>query len=249
MTISVRDVEFSYGRRRVFESISVDIGVGSTLLLGPNGAGKSTLLELMAAVRRPAHGSVSVGTADGRNLGSEDERAYKGSVSWLPQAIHPYPGVTVREHVALSGWMKGMPRASAWEASATAVSAVDLDAQSGDSVRKLSGGQLRRLGIAGALVHDARVVLLDEPTAGLDPAQRRNFREVLTGLAKDRTVVVASHDTEGAEGAYDRVIVLVDGQIRFSGSLSEFVAHEPETASISEKLERAYTRFTRRVDA
>lgn len=249
MTISVRNVGFAYGRRRIFESISVDVEVGATLLLGPNGAGKSTLLEIMAAVRRPDRGSVSVTTADGRVLGTEDARDYRSAVSWLPQAVHPYPGVTVREHVALSGWMKGMTRTAAWDASATAVSAVDLDAQAGDSVRKLSGGQMRRLGIAGALVHDARVVLLDEPTAGLDPAQRRNFREVLSELARDRAVVVASHDTEGAGGAYDRVIVLVDGRIRFSGSLAEFVSDEPATESMSERLERAYTRFTRRVDS
>jgi len=194
MSIRAEQIDYSYGRRRVLHSLDLDVGVGATLLLGPNGAGKSTLLEVLASVRRAARGSVTIAGVGAPGPDRAALQRYRRAVAWLPQTVTPYPGVRVREHVALAGWLKGMSKAEAWEASARALEQVALSDKATDPVKSLSGGQTRRLGIAGALVHDARVILLDEPTASLDPAQRRRFRSVIEPIAAERTVLISSHD-------------------------------------------------------
>jgi ABC-type multidrug transport system ATPase subunit len=164
-------------------------------------------------------------------------------VAWLPQAISIYPGVNVREYVALSGWLKGMTRGAAWEASTRALEQVALSGRAQDSVSKLSGGQRRRLGIAGAIVHDAQVILLDEPTANLDPAQRRRFRDTLQTLNEERTVIVSSHDTEDAQDAYSSVFLLNDGTFRFRGSTEQFMSGTDIALPTSQRMQASYERW------
>lgn len=248
MPIRAEHVDFSYGRRRALHSIDLELGAGTTLLLGPNGAGKSTLLEILASVRRPSSGTVVVDGVGEPGPGGAALRRYRSAVAWLPQAVTPYPGVRVREHVALSGWLKGMTRSAAWDASLSALRRVALEDRADDAVKTLSGGQTRRLGIAGALVHDARVILLDEPTANLDPAQRRRFRSILQPLAADRTVVVSSHDTEGALTAFGSVVVLVAGRVRFAGPIGDFVRAVDAGTDDAEPVELAYSRWADTID-
>ena len=218
--LSLKNVSFGYRRgSEVISGITLDIPHGRTVLLGPNGAGKSTLLRVLAGVTSFS-GEISL---DGIPVKpSRRSRAYRTAVGWLPQDVHPFAGLTLREHVAYVGWLKGMSRASAWEEALTALRLVALDGRAQERAVELSGGQTRRLGVAATLVHDARYLLLDEPTAGLDPRERDRFVELLGPIEKTRAVVVSTHDTEAIVGTQSRLVVLSEGKIKFNGSFNDF---------------------------
>ena len=226
MTLSVANARFSYGRKLVISDLSVLFAPGRTVLLGPNGAGKSTLMAMLASVLRPRGGSIRLQLPEGSEP-TYGRRSYRSRIAWLPQNITPMPGLTVREHVAYSGWLKGMRRSDAWRASERDLIRFDLSALAGSKATQLSGGQTRRMALAGSLVHDADVILLDEPTAGLDPNQRDHFRKVLADLPSDVITVVSTHQTEDLIESYNQAIVLVDGSIRFQGPVRALVGEQP----------------------
>lgn len=162
--IEVSAVDHAYARNfRIFRNLDVSFRPGRTALLGPKGAGKSTLLSLMASVNPPSSGTIEITEATGKRISSRQLRKFRKHVAWLPQDFLPVAGLTVLEHVKYSGWLKGMSRKSANEAAPQALAAVGLETLSDKKATELSGGQQRRLGLAGALVHQAGVVLLDEP--------------------------------------------------------------------------------------
>ncbi|MEU6947871.1 ATP-binding cassette domain-containing protein [Streptomyces sp. NPDC046316] len=231
-------VSFRYGRKTpVFNELSLGIDARATVLLGPNGAGKSTLMAIAASHLTPSCGSVTFdgGTAKGRHLA-----AYRERVAWIPQQITPMPGLTVREQVAYAGWLKGMPRDVAWRASEDALRRVDLVRLAERKSHQVSGGQLRRMGIAGALTHRSELILMDEPTAGLDPTQRLVFRELVDDLAGSVQVIVSTHQTEDLADLYTHVAVLAHGEIRFQGSPADFHALAPAATGGRERAEAAY---------
>ena len=167
--LSLSAVSLRYGRGAdVLRGFGHTFAPGATLLLGPNGAGESTVLGLAASALRPRAGQVRLGdlAACGRSL-----REFRLRVAWMPQRIEAFPGLSVREQVAYAGWLKGMSRAAAWASAVRALERVGLGGFEQRSPRRLSGGELRRVGLAQTLVHDAEWVLMDEPTAGLDPLQ------------------------------------------------------------------------------
>ncbi|MEZ3181867.1 ATP-binding cassette domain-containing protein [Streptomyces pimonensis] len=239
MTIHVSRCSFGYRRRDiVLEDLTLDLPSGCVVLLGPNGAGKSTLLTLLASARRPRAGSVTLGGLDTRRRG--DLKRYRQQVGWLPQQVTPVPGLRVREQAAYAGWLKGLSRRDAWNSSLEAIKQVGLGELAERSAAHLSGGQLRRLGIAQTLVHSARVVLMDEPTAGLDPTQRRVFRALLDGLKDRASFVVSTHQTEDLADSYDSVILLDQGQILFQGSTPSFLDLAPRQVAQERRAEAAY---------
>lgn len=217
--------------------VAVRLSVGRTVLLGPNGAGKTTLLKALAG----ALGYRGALSLDGVAMSPRPRRpeAFRRAVGWLPQRVIPFPNLTAHEHVAYVGWLKGMRLTDAREAAGRALADVGLSAEAGKTAGALSGGQTRRLGIAGVLVHDARYLLLDEPTAGLDPRERDRLMEVLRPIEADRAVLVSTHDTDTLIDGDSRIQVLVGGRSRFVGSRASFVAGH-EGASESERLRRAY---------
>jgi len=219
LTIIYEAVTFGFTRRRppVLRDFSWQVPSGHTVLLGPNGAGKSTLLSLGAAALRPWSGSVSL-------PGQTGQGALRSGVGWMPQQIRAVPGLRVQEHVAYAGWLKGMSRREAWAAADRAVQAVGLADRSGDRTGVLSGGQLRRVGLAQVLVYQPTVLLLDEPTVGLDPAQRARFRAILQGLDPNLPVVTSTHQIDDLDEAFDNVVVLDHGVIRWAGAVREFLA-------------------------
>ncbi|MGA6127150.1 MULTISPECIES: ATP-binding cassette domain-containing protein [unclassified Microbacterium] len=240
MPLIASNIHHRYGRRIALHDVSVEFPLGSSLLLGPNGAGKSTMLEILASLRPPTDGSIAIDGVGGPGPRSKDRRRYREAVAWLPQSMKTYPGVTVREHVALAGWFKGMTKAAAWSSSLRSLALVGLEPKANEAAKTLSGGQTRRLGIAGALVHDAQVLLLDEPTANLDPAQRRQFRTITADLAESRTIVVSSHDTDEAIGTFSKVVVLAAGTVKFDGTPDAFIGDSPAGLSGSERMQIAY---------
>lgn len=243
--IEISGVDYGYASEsKIFQNLDVSFLPGRTALLGPNGAGKSTLISLMASVLSPSAGTIEITRANGNRITSRQLRKFRRLVAWLPQDFSPVAGLSVMEHVMYAGWLKGMSRRLAKHEAPWAVHAVGLDELSGKKATELSGGQQRRLGLAGALVHRAGVVLLDEPTAGLDPGQRDRFRRILATLSDEHVTVVSTHQTEDIDGSFDHVVVLVDGSIRFNGSVSEFMNVAP--ANITDPRDRvriAYAAF------
>ena len=147
-----------------------------------------------------------------------------------------------REQVAYAGWLRGMSRSAAWSGAGQALDRVGLETRADVRTSELSGGQLRRLGLAEALVADPRVLLLDEPTAGLDPEQRARFREALLDLEPSCTVVVSTHQVDDLQGLFDRVVVLVAGRIAYDGPVTAFLRTSSEASEVL-RAEEAYRRI------
>ncbi|MFF4370570.1 ATP-binding cassette domain-containing protein [Streptomyces sp. NPDC001594] len=243
MALVFDGVRFRYGRQTpVLDAFDLTVDAPATVLLGPNGAGKSTLMGLAASQLRPAAGTVAFGRS--RPDRRRGLAGYRRRVAWIPQHITPVPGLTVREQVAYAGWLKGMPRAAAWEASAEALGRVGLTPLAGRKSHQVSGGQLRRMGIAGALTHDSELILMDEPTAGLDPRQRQVFRDLVSELSASVRVLVSTHQTEDLSELYQQVVVLDRGTVRFQGGPADFLTLAPAGAAGGrERAEAAYGRL------
>lgn len=176
----------------------------------------------MAGALRPAVGGMHLNGS--KNAASVSE--LRREVSWMPQEVVALKGLKVREQVAYAGWLGGLSNSEAKAATLRVLDSLGLTELASRKTHTLSGGQLRRVGLAEAIVRPSSVVLLDEPTVGLDPAQRRGFRELLSSAP--HTMVVSTHQIDDIDDVFDRVAVLVDGQIRFDGSMSEFMAMAPE---------------------
>ncbi|MGW0813968.1 ATP-binding cassette domain-containing protein [Streptomyces viridiviolaceus] len=241
MTLELSNCTYGYRRWKapVLRDFSYALPEGLTVLLGPNGAGKSTLLKLAASVNRPQQGRV---TLDGAPAGTAE---YRQAVAWMPQDIVPMPTLTAREYVAYVGWLKGMNRAEAWQQARRALGRVNLADQAGTRTNRLSGGQLRRVGVAGALVHGARVLLLDEPTAGMDPYQRRVFRDILRSLTGDVRVLLSTHDVADLAEEADHVTVMYAGSVLHHGNTDSFLTHTPPGTLEGRAAEAAYTALLR----
>ena len=207
------------------------------MLLGPNGAGKSTLLSLGADALAPARGRVVLSDLDPARL--PDRARYRRAVGWMAQQVRAVPGLTAQEQVSYAGWLKGLGRGRAWSAAAEGLERVGLAELAARKASTLSGGQLRRVGLAQVLVHGPEVLLLDEPTVGLDPAQRARFREILSALPPERPVVVSTHQVDDLSELFDTVVVIESGVIRFEGSVSAFLGLTPADVS-GRRAEAAY---------
>jgi ABC-2 type transport system ATP-binding protein len=200
-------VHFGYRGRRVFEGISAELTPGMNFVAGLNGAGKTTLFRLILGELRPQHGAIS--------------NASRGQIGYLPQAFGYPPRFTLRQFVEHFAWLHRVPARQRAPRAETALDRVGLTERSGDRMGTLSGGMLRRAGIAQALVHDPQILLLDEPTAGLDPRQQLELRALLPELAASMTVVVGTHLLDDVSAIGGRVILLADGTARFSGDATD----------------------------
>ncbi len=229
--LSFRDVWFRYRRSGpdVLTGVSWDVPVGRSVLLGPNGAGKTTLLSIGASALTPSRGGVELGRLETERRG--DLSAYRREVGWMPQEIRAVAGLTSREQVAYVGWLKGLDRRSAWDQAGATLARVALDDLADRPARELSGGQRRRLGLAQALMGTPSVLLLDEPTAGLDPAQRGRFRDTMATVLEGLTVVVSTHQVDDLDELFDKVVVMVEGALVWHGDVGAFMGLAPTGAT------------------
>lgn len=240
MTVLLNRVTFRYRRweRPVLAGFDYEVpGEGLTILLGPNGAGKSTTMALLAGTVAPRAGRVLL---KGSDLTSAS-REYRRHVAWLPQRVPTSRQLTAREYVAYVAWLKGENRTRAWERAGSVLDQVGLAEQSGKKTAKLSGGQLRRVGIACALAHDARVILLDEPTAGLDPHQRTVFRDVVREVAARIPVLMSTHDIADLADEANTVSLMDRGRILHHGGTRSFLDHAHPDAAPARRAESAYS--------
>jgi ABC-2 type transport system ATP-binding protein len=238
--VVARGLRFAYGRHAVIHDLDLVVPSGIIGLLGPNGAGKSTLFNMFATLSRPSGGSLTVLGRDVTR--STDVRGLRAQLGYLPQGFGYPSAFTVREFVEYAAWLKRVPARQMPARVQSAISAVDLDSQANTKLRKLSGGMLQRAGIAHALVHQPHLLILDEPTVGLDPQQRVDFRRLLRHIGQEASVVVSTHLVEDVAAVCDHVLVLDQGRVAFSGAAEELGALAPAGPSEGlSPLERGYS--------
>jgi ABC-2 type transport system ATP-binding protein len=210
-TLALASVSRWYGNVVAVNDVSVEVGPGITGLLGPNGAGKTTLLHMMTGFLAPSAGRVELdGTATWRH-----PEIYR-SVGFVPEREAVYPFLTGRQFVTASARLHELPDASA--ATERAIAMVDLADAAGRAIGGYSKGMRQRIKVAAALVHDPRVLILDEPFNGMDPRQRLHMMDLLRAMAADgRTILFSSHILEEVERLSDRVLVVVAGRLAASG--------------------------------
>ncbi len=203
---------------------------GSTALAGINGAGKTTLLLTMAGSRRPRAGTV---TLEGVDLFGRRRRDVLSQIGYMPQVLNMPSDVRVGDAMAYASWVRGVPAITAAPRNASLLEMVALDDRVKDRVGRLSGGMQRRLTLAMALVTGPSVLLLDEPTTGLDPEQRIALRDLVSTVSGDAIVLMSSHVMEDVERMTSSIIVLADGRVRYHGANERFMAEHggPERSS------------------
>ena len=240
MNVEIRDVTRRFGRNQAVAGVTLEIGPGVLGLLGPNGAGKTSLLRVMATVIPPSSGHMRLLGRDPGGYGPR--REIRRRLGYLPQNLGFYPGFTVTEFVEYFALLKEVPPGRVRQAAAAAIERVDLGGKAKAKLRTLSGGMLRRAGIAQAIVNEPELLLLDEPTAGLDPEQRVAFRALLRELGGRATVIVSTHLVEDIGAACSEVALMDAGKIVFQGTPAELTARGEGTGAAGDApLERGYS--------
>jgi ABC-2 type transport system ATP-binding protein len=239
VNIELTDVSRSFGKNKAVDGVSLEAGPGVFGLLGPNGAGKTSLLRMLATVLPPSSGQLGLLDRDPRQ--PVQRREIRRRLGYLPQNLGYYPSFTVAEFIEYFALLKEVPSARISKSVAVAVERVDLGAKAKARLRTLSGGMLRRVGIAQAIVNDPELLLLDEPTAGLDPEQRVAFRTLMRDLGERSTVVVSTHLVEDVGAACTEVALMNAGQIVFRGTPEELTARGSDHGIGDAPLERGYS--------
>jgi ABC-type multidrug transport system ATPase subunit len=239
MNIETAGLIRRFGRTVAVAGLDLQAGPGLFGLLGPNGAGKTTLLRMMATVIPPSSGTLRLLGRDPGAFGPR--REIRRRLGYLPQSLGYYPSFTVLEFIEYFALLKELPPARVPGAVAAAVEQVGLGDKARAKLRTLSGGMLRRVGIAQAIVNKPELLLLDEPTAGLDPEQRVSFRAMLRDLGQRASVVVSTHLVEDVGAACTEVALMHQGKIVFRGTPDELTARGVAGGAGDAPLERGYT--------
>ncbi|MBN1872867.1 MAG: ABC transporter ATP-binding protein [Anaerolineae bacterium] len=207
---------------RALNGIDLHIGTGMFGLLGPNGAGKTTLMRILAGIVNPNSGEVHI---DNHALATEaGKQAIKSMLGYLPQELGLYPELTAAQFVDYMAILKGMDDPQTRHSNVERVlDMVGLGQSAGRKLKGFSGGMKRRVGIAQALVNNPKLLIVDEPTAGLDPEERIRFRNLLVRLAADRTVILSTHIVEDIAQTCRNIAVLAHGEVIFQGSPAELI--------------------------
>jgi len=235
--LEVQGLKKNYGSRQAVREISFSVHAGELLgLLGPNGAGKSSTLGMMAGLTAADAGSVSVA---GISL-AQDEAGYKGRIGLVPQDIALFEDLPAQTNLELFGALYGLPKSRQRQRAAEVLEMVGLADRARDKPASFSGGMKRRLNIACALVHDPDVLLLDEPTAGVDPQSRNAIFEQLETLKRaGKALVYTTHYMEEVERLADRVLIMDHGQLLASGSLPELYRTLPAAQTLQLEISDA----------
>ncbi len=203
--LELKEVEKKYGKKTAVEKISLRLDKGIYGLLGPNGSGKTTLMRCITGILRPTGGQIIKPELTG----------------YLPQKFGMYKELTLYEAMEYFAVLKGVEKAGRRQAVMECLESAHLEDRAKDRMRSLSGGMVRRAGIAQALLGNPELVLLDEPTAGLDPEERLRFKNLLTELEGERTILISTHIVEDVESGCDHILVLHEGKLLAQGTTEE----------------------------
>ncbi|WP_125604535.1 ABC transporter ATP-binding protein [Lapidilactobacillus bayanensis] len=196
--------------------LTLEIGNGMFGLLGKNGAGKSTLMKILTTLEQPTSGVAKI-----CDIPLTQPQAVRNLIGYLPQNFSFYPNMKVKAALSYLATLANVPVREQNGRIAQLLDRVNLTAKSGTKVKALSGGMLQRLGIAQALINNPQVLIVDEPTAGLDPEERIRLRNLLTDFATDRTVLLSTHIVSDVEATTNQIGVLDHGQLLFTGTTTE----------------------------
>lgn len=217
--IEIKELNKFYGKKKqALSNVSLTIEQGMFGLLGRNGAGKTTLMKTLATLLQKQSGSISV-----CGIPIENAKEIRKIVGYLPQDFSMYPTMTVAEAMDYLGVLSGISTQERKERIELLLAKVNLTEHKGKKVKALSGGMKRRLGIAQALLNDPKVLIVDEPTAGLDPEERIRFRNLLCDVAEDRIVILSTHIVGDIEATCEKLAILNEGSILYCGTVADLL--------------------------
>ena len=211
MALVIDRVSKQYKNKIAVDRVSVTLEQGVVGLLGANGAGKTTLIRMICGILEPSSGMVSF---NGVNAGREEYRAMLG---YLPQDFGYYPEFTARDFLLYFAALKGIPKRQARQRTDELLELVTLQDVAKKKIKTFSGGMKQRLGIAQALLNHPKLLVMDEPTAGLDPKERVKCRNILDTLGEESLVLLSTHIVSDVEHIADEVLMMKDGQLIFKG--------------------------------
>ncbi len=215
MELELKNITKKYKDKEAVKNANVTIHAGVTGLLGANGAGKTTVMRMICGVLKPTEGTISF---DGLNV--EDEM-YRDVLGYLPQDFGYYPNFKARDFLLYIAALKGLDKESAKVKCEELLKKVNLSDVANKKISTFSGGMKQRLGIAQALINDPKIIILDEPTAGLDPKERVHFRNMIGELGKNNIVILSTHIVSDVEHIADRILMMKDGEFIYDGEIKD----------------------------
>jgi len=240
--IEINQLSRSYGDFKAVDDVSTTIKRGEVVgLLGHNGAGKSTIMKMMTGFLEPTAGSITI---DGLNIG-QDTAAIQQLIGYLPENCPVWPEMNVIEYLQYQGRLHGVAENDLQEAVATAIRRTELKDKAMQSIQTLSRGYRQRVGVAQAILHRPDIIILDEPTNGLDPTQIRHMRKLIRELAETATVIISTHILQEVQAVCERVLILRAGKLVVDSTLEELQSghtlllclNNPEAAGYLGQLE------------
>ena len=217
MELSLNCLTKQYGNKIVVDCVSAILKPGVYGLLGANGAGKTTLMRMLCAILEPASGEVLLNGTDVAAMGDD----YRNVLGYLPQDFGYYPNYTAMEFLMYISALKGIPKNIAMKRSKELLEEVGLSHVANKKVKTFSGGMKQRVGIAQALLNNPDILILDEPTAGLDPKERVRFRNLISEYAEDKIVILSTHIVSDIEAIADEVLLMKNGKFVLQGTVQE----------------------------
>lgn len=208
--LKIENVSKKFGKKVALSDVVLELETGIYGLLGDNGAGKSTLMRLLVGVDKPTSGRIFY---EGKDI-SQLKEAYRGLLGYMPQEFAVFPGFTAGEFLTYMGALKGLSKGELKDKIPRVLAFVNLEDVKDKKVSTFSGGMKRRVGIAQALLNDPKILILDEPTAGLDPGERIRFSNILSNMSKDKIILFSTHIISDIEAITKSIIILNDGKIR-----------------------------------
>ena len=215
MELVIDRLSKQYKNKIAVDRVSVKLTKGVYGLLGANGAGKSTLMRMICGILKPTSGTV---TFDGMDVETE---AFRSILGYLPQDFGYYPEFSGRDFILYMAALKGIPKREARRKCDELLKLVSLDDVADKKIKTYSGGMKQRLGIAQALLNNPKLLILDEPTAGLDPKERVRFRNLIEKIGDDCIVILSTHIVSDVEHISDQVMMMKDGRFIFQGKWSD----------------------------
>ena len=238
--IVVRNLTRKYGATTAVHNVSIDIAKGEIVgLLGHNGAGKTTIMKILTGFLEPTSGTIVVGGVDVTTHRAGVQR----QIGYLPENAPLYPEMLVQEYLFTMAELRGIPESQRAPAVAEAVRQTGLAQHLLHPISALSKGYRQRVGIAQAILHKPEVLVLDEPTNGLDPVQIQSMRDLIKRLGKTTTVILSTHILQEVEAVCDRVLVMINGRLVADSSLPELLSSQILRVSIKPGAERVEQRL------
>lgn len=214
--LEIKNLSKKFGKKTVLNNIDYTFENGIYGLLGPNGSGKTTLIRAITGLY-----SVSKNTVIFNSVDTKNNKEFLSAVGYLPQSFGMFKELTVREMLTFFANIKGISKNDSEKDIVNTLKLVNLSDKIDSKVSKLSGGMIRRAGIAQALLGNPKVIIFDEPTVGLDPEERLRFKNIISNLPKDKVIIISTHIVEDVEALCEKIIIMNTGKILVSGTTQE----------------------------